>query len=481
LAIGNASPGNLSATDLPPTITSPFHSKSRILEVPMRAKLSGLLPLFLFTFLSQTVFGTNNVDVLVRDALSTNPSVSAAAIAELRSMGPAGMQTLVQANLAEIKRHIEDPNQADSAEWLRLTVALDAVSQQKDSYLSQLYWYTDFEAAKKAASQSGKPILSLRLLGNLTDELSCANSRFFRSTLYANQYVATNLRDRFILHWQSVRAVPRITIDFGDGRKLERTITGNSIHYVLDTDGYPIDGMPGLHGPAAFLSRLADAEQAFRQVSGKEDVVRQRLLAQYHRSHITATSLEWFKDTAKIGGKIPEGMSLRQTDRGEALEIAPLAVTKMMTEATTLRAMTAAPESLGRVTDEAGWNKLAALHAENARLDAATYGLIEKQTRTIFESAKSSVNPDVMFQNVIQKLERSIALDTVRNEYLLHTKLHAWLAVIHGVENVDVLNERVYAELFMTPRSDPWFGLLSPDTYTGLDNGGVVRGIVSKN
>jgi hypothetical protein len=28
--------------------------------------------------------------------------------------------------------------------------------------------------------------------------------------------------------------------------------------------------------------------------------------------------------------------------------------------------------------------------------------------------------------------------------------------------------------LFMTPRSDPWFGLLSLETYTGLDNGGVV-------
>ena len=440
----------------------------------MRAKLSGLLPLFLLALSSQTAFGTNNVDALVRDALSSKPAVSAAAIAELRSMGPAGMQSLVEANLAEIKRHIEDPTQGDSAEWLRLSAALDAVSQQKDSYLSQLYWYTDFDAAKKAARESGKPILSLRLLGNLTDELSCANSRFFRSTLYANQYVATNLRDRFVLHWQSVRAVPRITIDFGDGRKLERTITGNSIHYVLDTDGYPIDGLPGLYGPAAFLSRLGDAEQVFKQVRGKEDLVRKQLLAQYHRNRVTATSVEWFKDTAKIGGKIPEGMSLTQTNSGEALEVAPLAITKMVTEATTLRAMMAATESLGRVTDEAAWNQLAALHVENARLDAATYGLIKKQTRTIFVSARSSVTPDVMFQNLIKKLERNIALDTVRNEYLLHTRLHSWLAVSRGVENVDVLNERVYAELFMTPRSDPWFGLLSPESYTGLDDGGVV-------
>jgi hypothetical protein len=39
---------------------------------------------------------------------------------------------------------------------------------------------------------------------------------------------------------------------------------------------------------------------------------------------------------------------------------------------------------------------------------------------------------------------------------------------------VDQLNERVYAELFLTPSSDPWLGLVTPDVYTALDNGGVV-------
>ena len=48
-------------------------------------------------------------------------------------------------------------------------------------YTSQLYWYTDLEAAKAQAKRLGKPILSLRLLGKLTDEFSCANSRFFRT------------------------------------------------------------------------------------------------------------------------------------------------------------------------------------------------------------------------------------------------------------------------------------------------------------
>ena len=39
---------------------------------------------------------------------------------------------------------------------------------------------------------------------------------------------------------------------------------------------------------------------------------------------------------------------------------------------------------------------------------------------------------------------------------------------------VAAFNEKVYAELFITPKSDPWLGLLPSDVYTGLENGGVV-------
>jgi hypothetical protein len=135
----------------------------------------------------------------------------------------------------EINHHIANPTAAPDAEWQRISNALDTVAQQKNSYISGLYWYTDLESAKRASAASGKPILSLRLLGKLTDEFSCANSRFFRTVLYPNAEVNTALRDRFVLHWQSVRPVPTVTIDFGDGRKLERTLTGNSIHYILDS------------------------------------------------------------------------------------------------------------------------------------------------------------------------------------------------------------------------------------------------------
>jgi hypothetical protein len=65
--------------------------------------------------------------------------------------------------------------------------ALDSICQQKDCHASKLYWYTDLEQAKSAAQAQGKLILSLRLLGRLDEDLSCANSRLFRITLYANE------------------------------------------------------------------------------------------------------------------------------------------------------------------------------------------------------------------------------------------------------------------------------------------------------
>jgi hypothetical protein len=334
-----------------------------------------------------------------------------------------------------------------------------------------LYWYTDFAQAKAAARASGKPILSLRLLGKLSEEFSCANSRFFRTVLYPNAQVSKALRKRFILHWQSVRPAPRVTIDFGDGRKLERTLTGNSIHYILDSNGVPIDALPGLYGPAAFLRSLDRVESLFNEQSnpGNKSIL-------YHRDRLNAINLEWVTDIQKSGGKIPQKIAVVRNEQGTptAIEIAPLAMTKMVSEASLLRSMTAGSAELGAVTDEATWRKIAALHLADARLDDRSLSLIKRQTRNALIADASKTTPEKALASLVQKLEMNIALDTVRNEYLLHPKIHAWLT-LNFLRNVDVLNERVYAELFLTPASDPWLGLFSPDTYTALENSGIRR------
>lgn len=432
----------------------------------MRVKFSFLTLLFLLALAVQPALAKSNLESLAEKATSESKTEAAPAIDRLRSLGPNGLQALIRENEAEISLHIANPTIEPSAEWQRITAALDAVSQQRNSYLSGLYWYTDLNQAKRVASETGKPILSLRLLGKLTDELSCANSRFFRTILYSNEEISSILRDRFVLHWQTVRPVPLITIDFGDGRKLARTITGNSIHYVLDTDGKPIEAFPGVYGPAAFIRNLADAEKLFAEMKGKNETEKRGALYRYLRARNNRISVDWYNEIVKLGVKPPAGMSVEVNPNGEALAIMPLAVSKAMTEATVLRSMTSSSDALGRITDETTWQKLASLHSSDSVLDKRSISLIRKQNPSLNQKA---------FDELVLKFQQIVALDTVRNEYRMHSRLLAWLSRDASRNDIDKFNEKVYAELFLTPKSDPWLGLLMPDAYTAIDNSGVVN------
>src|SRR5438105_1677090 len=156
--------------------------------------------------------------------ISRDRATAQSAQAQLRDAGPLGLRWLEERFASEIAaRRRGAPG---DEHWKRIAAALDHVGAQYDNYASGLYWYTDLEKARAAAKASGRPILSLRLLGRLDEDLSCANSRFFRTTLYPTAAVNRLLKDRFILHWESVRHAPKVTIDFGDGRTIERTITG---------------------------------------------------------------------------------------------------------------------------------------------------------------------------------------------------------------------------------------------------------------
>ena len=140
-----------------------------------------------------------------------------------------------------------------------------------------LNWYTDLAAAIAEARRSQRPILSLRLLGRLDQELSCANSRFFRRTLYPEPRIQRVLRERFVLHWQSLRAVPIATIDFGNGKKLVKPITGNSVHLVLDPCGRVVDALPGLVSPDVFLQQLEIAHGLARLDANQQRIEHARL------------------------------------------------------------------------------------------------------------------------------------------------------------------------------------------------------------
>lgn len=406
-------------------------------------------------------------EILVRRAVSESPSESQDAIAMLRAQGPTGLQAFLKTY----------ENQLSTTDNPQLRATLDRLCQQRDCYASRLYWYTDLEQAKAAAKATGKPILSLRLLGRLDEDLSCANSRFFRVALYPNGEVSKVLRDRFILHWQSVRPAPKVTIDFGDGRKLERTLTGNSIHYVLDAEGRSIDALPGLYGPKAFLRQLEQAESVVKQASTLTGEARDNVVRQYYRDRLAAIQANWTADLSKLGIPSPTGLAEVPTEIPTAEEAAQTAMSKRYVEMPIISAIARNQDILTTATDEKAWESIAQLHAQDTRLDSNSQALMRHKNPNAYDVSRQGITPgstDDPLMPVVQKFESLMALDTVRNQYLLQPKIYAWL-LEGGFDEVDNLNELIYSQLFLTPNSDPWLGLLPSDAYTAIENEGVIQ------
>lgn len=416
-----------------------------------------------------TPAGSMTLGALAARAVSADPAESAPAIAALRASGPAGLEALFALG--------QEPGLTSGPELDRLRAAMERVARQRDAYASRLYWYTDLAQATREAKSRGKPILSLRLLGNLDDELSCANSRFFRTALYPNAEVSRRLRQDFVLHWSSERPAPKITIDFGDGRKIERTITGNSIHYVLDAEGRPIDAIPGLYGPAAFLRALDATIPLAIQSASLDPNARREALRMYHADRRLALQTDWTNLLVSVGA-IPAPLP---DPRGStsatptAAAAAPIAMTKAFVEVPMVQAIVGQVTALPSPVNGPAWETLIARYVKEARLDASSRALMHRKIASDFDPLGRVRIPleEAIFERRVAAFERAIAEDTVHNEYTLHRTVHEWMAMTPAVESLKELNERIYAQLFLTPRTDPWLGLLGVDAYSGIENEGV--------
>ena len=396
-------------------------------------------------------------------ALSDNKENAAQAIKTLRDAGPPGLEALISTYQAAIDRHRKDPAKTEPM-WDRLSTALDAVAARRMRGPPG-FTGTPTLPPQSTARASGKPILSLRLLGTLDTEFSCANSRFFRTVLYPNAAVGKTLRENYILHWQSHRPVPKLTIDFGDGRKIERTITGNSVHYILTPDGRVVDVIPGLYGPGAFLRALNNAGQLAKTTDQPNFAAR---FSTYHAQRLAETQVSWSADLQTLSLMSVPIASLNPAatkPTPTAMAGARITTSKMAVESRPLVAPSPDRQALASRTDDATWAKLAALHARDAHLDASSRAVILEKAGNAVLANRLTLSKRVVEDPtlvMIRNFERSVAEDTVRNEYLFHTQIHEWFVQNQIPSSLDDLNRKVYAQLFLMPHSDPWLGLARP-------------------
>jgi hypothetical protein len=221
-------------------------------------------------------------------------------------------------------------------------------------------------------------------------------------------------------------------------------------------------------------------------------------LQNHHSARADAVARDWARDLVAVAPELASSeqanprsrfrnASTTSTRPGDAepdeappAKAATLrAITKSRVELPIVLEMAGDPARMSETTSDSLWNKIAALPTHAVALDQASISVIRQENPTAVEAAARAVTKSVQVEDpvlrLIANLQNSIALDTIRNEYLLHREIHQWFAAGSVNGDAERLNERVYAEIFLTPSSDPWLGLDTPDRYTALENGGVTR------
>ena len=354
----------------------------------------------------------------------------------------------------------------------KLAAQIDAAAHQRYATVSRLYWHTDLASAQAAARLHDRPILHLRMLGRLDEDLSCANSRMFRATLYANRAVSALLRERFVLYWSSERPVPRVTIDYGDGRKLERTITGNSAHYVLDSDGHVLDVLPGLYAPVAFHRELEASLVLAERVRGVSDDELAKVLSDYHAERVRLAQRDWERFAGIVRREQLTRPALVESDLAAAQRAA---VTKAAVEIKDLRyiARELAPEMVSEDQVE-WWSRVGrTLYGSGGSrlLDDASRALVVR----LYDAAPVELRgTGQQRQAMIARLEQTIAADTALNQLRLRPQVSREIVRLGGRVDFATLNAWIYAEVFRTPKHDTWLGLLPRNVFTALPGDGVV-------
>ncbi len=396
----------------------------------------------------------------------------------------------------------------------QLERAVDAEAGQRYATISRLFWYTDIDAAKAAAKTSGRPILSLRMLGELTNDLSCANSRFFRTALYADPSVSAYLRNHFVLHWSSERAIPIVTIDMGDGRKLVRTTTGNGAHYILDQDGQPIDALPGLYAPAQFIAGLKTAEAIAYKVRNLPTAQRNTIVAAYHRNAQRSAEKQWANrqgvNTVRVRDQLASADDVkRYIDKAQRatmakafVEVPDLQTIKLGPTPASIRASADEWRVIGQAMFGYGTTQTIARANDAARVEATILvgsdtksmaaagwksgptAILSAPARALFLQLRHALPIGAAQPNAasdalaLATFEALIVADTAQNEFKLHQQVHALFVRAltqqpAAAGEFAAINAAVYATIFATPSNDPWMGLVQADAFTGLPGDGI--------
>jgi hypothetical protein len=219
--------------------------------------------------------------------------------------------------------------------------------------------------------------------------------------LFSNAELAEYINQHFEPVWESMRPVPLIRIDFGNGNALTRTLRGNIATYVCTAQGQVLDVIPALYTPGPYRAALEQLELLHRYVHQPDR-----------------------------NGTVPFFERLRHYHQRQAAA---------------LKRNQPPPRIVMDVTKSSVEYRLA-----DVATNAAPAPLPERQKP---EPLPTFDSPDDLAS------WRVLAEDTERNQTIRRLQIHVKLAEMGAVLPLGILSRWVYKEVLHADLDDPYLGL----------------------
>lgn len=321
--------------------------------------------------------------------------------------------------------------------------------------------------------------------------------------LYADASFAEFMKSNAVLHWSSERPVPRITVDMGDGRIVERTVTGNAAHYLMLPSGHVVDVLPGLMTPSVMQRKLTIPFEQIRKIldfgvenrESLDHLVRKIQDGQLSRIP-SLTGLTGGRPAEPARSAAREAVDVSsskadvqsqfmQSESVPARQALDVSRSKMGGQLPLIENATAGQATERSMTKMGAQMPLLSTKQDApARFDWAQTGLaiwgdvvLSWTTTALIRAELKGALSDSEIEEVLNRLRSTLAGDNGRSGIDLHRRTLDYL-IANPQQTFDSVNRWVYANIFLTPASDPWLGLISEDAYSGIFGGGfrVVKG-----
>lgn len=321
--------------------------------------------------------------------------------------------------------------------------------------------------------------------------------------LLSDPDTAKLLNTQFVPCWDTVRPVPQVTIDFGNGRTLKRTLAGNTVISICAPDGRVLDAYPGVYTPAAFRGEITQTLMLLQKLTDGPAAPQEReaMLADWHREQFvrgiraegarTTLSKAFVESPLLAALGVPPARAIgygQPAPPQAAPEVAPApapaprvrtTTSKAVVQSTLLNALTPAPPvpagpppSVVRPGAETPQvidplvDPKAAFAQFSARIeDVSKRAASIRQLRTV-APATSATPP----KTPEQLGREAVEADSLINVRTIRPAVHLWFMGHGAARQVNEVRDAMYRDLLHVRVDDPYLGLtdaLVPGTPPG--------------